>query len=247
MKTRRFRHLVHGAVLFLLLAVPVTVGGESKLAGPRLRVSLDTFDFGYSPQHAQVAHVFWMRNTGTETAIIERVKTNCGCTQAPLADSVIAPGDSTSIEIVLGTGRMLGSIEKYTRVMSNAIGWVPALTIRAHVLDNMSEGPPVAAEPSAAFIDPDDTPAEVGGWWEYPVTLRNGSGRAVTLTAVYVPDDFIHLPASEFTVPAGGSRDLTLRIAPSVLEQPYSKSVTFELDDAERTRLTLPFGKRPPH
>jgi hypothetical protein len=244
-KLMRFKHLMAGAALLPFGVGATVVAGEADLRGPRLRTSQEIFDFGFVPQHAQVAHAFWLKNTGTETAVIERVKTNCGCTQAPLADSIVAAGDSTWIEIILGTGRMIGPVEKYTRVTANAIGRVPAFTIQAYVLTDTSHTPPITAEPAAVFIDPENPPAEGGSWWEYPVTLRNNNDQAVTVSAIAVPEEFIRLPATTFALAAGESRELVLQIAPAVMDQPYSKSVTFELGDATRTHLSLPFGRRP--
>jgi hypothetical protein len=239
--------------MWRILAAGVAISGAAisttwagtDLSGPRLRTHEEIFDFGYVPQHAQVAHSFWLYNVGTEMAVIEQVKPNCGCTDAPLADSTVAPGDSTWIEIVFGTGRMAGAVEKHTRVSGSAIGRIPLFTIQAHVLPDSAESPLVTVSPRAAFVDALNPPDLEDGKWNYPITFTNTSNASLELRAVDVPQEFVALSSNTLTIAAGGRTELIMRINPTVSDAAYAKSVTFELSDRDQTRISIPFGNRP--
>ncbi|HEX9751214.1 MAG TPA: hypothetical protein VGB22_08030 [candidate division Zixibacteria bacterium] len=44
------------------------------LDGPVLELRESSFDFGYTPQGAQISHAFWMMNTGTDTLLLRDIK-----------------------------------------------------------------------------------------------------------------------------------------------------------------------------
>lgn len=240
-------HRAAGAVLAVALAWgtvgPVLAGPD--LTGPRLRSDQEIFDFGVAPQQSQIAHAFWLKNVGTETAVIEKVKTNCGCTQAPMADTVIAAGDSTWVEMVLGTRGIKGSLEKHARVFANARGRIPAFTIRTRIAPDDEIRTPVNPEPLTAYIDPDNPPERSGSRWEFPITLRNTSSEKVRVRAVDIPAPYVLLTQTEFALAPGEEQEMILRIDPAIMDQPYSKSLTLEMTDPDRSRLTIPVGKRP--
>lgn len=224
-------------------AGPVLAGPD--LSGPRLRTNQDVFDFGVVPQNSQIAHAFWLKNVGTETAVIAKVKTNCGCTQAPMADTVVEAGDSTWVEMILGTRNIKGSLEKHARIFANAHGRIPAFTILARIAPDDEIRTPVSPQPLTAYIDPDNPPERNGSRWEYPITLRNTSGETVRVRAVDIPEPYVTLPQTEFALAPGQEQEMILRIDPAIMDQPYSKSVTLEMTDPDRSRLTIPVGKRP--
>ena len=87
-------------LFYLLIILSVSL---SLNAAPQIQIPETTFNFGKAPQRAVVSHVFWIKSVGTDTLVIKKVIPGCGCTKAPLKDSVLAPGDSTSLEIILAT------------------------------------------------------------------------------------------------------------------------------------------------
>ena len=162
-----------------------------------------------------------------------------------MADSTIAPGDSTWIEIVLGTGRMLGAIEKYAKISSDAIGRIPALIIKANIRKEKEDPPPLSADPPGVFLDSINQPEIINGFWEIPVTLKNNSKDAVTVTVVDSPLAFVQLREQTIALRPNGEQSIIFRIDPALIDEPYGKSVTFEMDNTAHTRLTVPVGRRP--
>lgn len=58
-------------------------------------------------------------NVGTDTLRILDVHPSCGCTTAPILDSVLAPGEETAIEVLMVAPTGNGRITKYITVMTN--------------------------------------------------------------------------------------------------------------------------------
>lgn len=225
------------------MAEPVLAAPD--LSGPRLRTNQEIFDFGVVPQNSQIAHAFWLKNVGTETAVIEKIKTNCGCTQAPMADTVVEVGDSAWVEMVLNTRSIKGTLEKNARIFANARGRIPAFTIRTRIAPDDEIRTPIHPDPLTAYIDPESPPTRSGSKWEFPITLRNTSSEKVRVRAVDVPDLYVSLSQSEFALAPGEEQKMILLIDPAIMDQPYSKSLTLEMTDPDRSRLTIPVGKRP--
>ncbi len=55
--------------LIVLLAI-----ATSTFAAPKIYVPEQYFDFGYAPQNSALKHDYWIKNIGTDTLKITRVK-----------------------------------------------------------------------------------------------------------------------------------------------------------------------------
>jgi hypothetical protein len=58
-------------------------------------------------------------NVGTDTLKILDVHPSCGCTTAPILDSVLAPGEETAIEVSMVAPITNGRITKYITITTN--------------------------------------------------------------------------------------------------------------------------------
>lgn len=204
---------------------------QSTLTGPRIKTALEIFEFGYVPQDATVSHIYWLQNPGTETVTIKQIKPNCGCTTVSPTDSSIAVGDSLPVEIVFGTGKISGKVEKFTRIISNAAGRVPALQFHALVYKP-------AARPGTFSITPEvlNTGTAKSG----RITIKNTGKTPVRLTVVDLPSLFIHLDTNEMTLEPEESKEMSVSLIDQTAEGEFTKSVTFEANDSAKTRITLP-------
>lgn len=63
---RRILALTSGIFLMLFAVGSLT-------AAPRLEIPDETFNFGFVPQHASIAHDFWLHSTGDEELRILKV------------------------------------------------------------------------------------------------------------------------------------------------------------------------------
>jgi hypothetical protein len=104
------------------------------MKGPVIRFDQRTIDFGRIPQHVSRAQTFTFRNDGTEPLRILKVTPDCGCTVAEPADTIIAPGASTTLRVVFSSGEFEGDQRKVVILETND----PAeprieLLLRSHV------------------------------------------------------------------------------------------------------------------
>ena len=85
---------------------------------PRIACDEPTFDFGSLDNSQTVKHTFIVKNAGTDTLNISRVKPACGCTVANISSKVVEPGQTTEITASLNlkgrTGRQLKPMTVYS-------------------------------------------------------------------------------------------------------------------------------------
>ena len=128
--------------LIIILSVVVSVNAE-----PMIQINETSFNFGKVAQRISVSHTFWIKSVGTDTLKIEKVIPGCGCTKAPLQDSVLAPGDSTSIEIIFATKSYRGFVAKKPYLLTNISEEKVYLRIDAELFPKPETIGPINFEP----------------------------------------------------------------------------------------------------
>lgn len=69
--------------------------------GPKIVLDRTLHDFGIIPQYGgTVAASFTVSNDGSENLEIGQITTSCSCTSATIEDSVISPGEDTTVTVV---------------------------------------------------------------------------------------------------------------------------------------------------
>lgn len=237
------RHLTTAIILSLFILSEITISladPRQRTSGPRISVRDEVFDFGLLPPEALATHTFWLKNTGTARAEISRLATNCGCTQAPLTDSLVPVGDSVPVQIMFGSRTNYGQVEKFTRIFSNAVGRVPALSITAKVLpDSVPPGLLVVTPKIPTLELSPEERSEAG--WEVRVTIKNTTGVVINLKPIDVPEPFVTLAEDDLAIGPKETRHIAFRLRPDP-GKAMNRSVTFELSDAAKTHLTIPFA-----
>ncbi len=75
----------------------------------------EQFDYGVVPRGEQVTHHFPVKNTGTDTLTITRIKPGCGCTTTRKSSIVLPPGESSLIDITYRSSKSARSGHKVTK------------------------------------------------------------------------------------------------------------------------------------
>ena len=107
------------ALLAGALALAATVSAEEGVAGPRIRVEPESFDFGRVRPRRTLRKEFRLRNLGDQEMVIERISKSCFCTAAVADRSTLAPGASTSLRVTVETRDSSGKIEHQVLVRTN--------------------------------------------------------------------------------------------------------------------------------
>lgn len=92
---------------------------QPAVKGPKIRVTKDTHDFGeIGPGSSHVCE-YTFQNVGTETLVIERIQSTCGCSVPRLDKKEYAPGEKGTIEVRFHAPTSKGTTTKHLYILSN--------------------------------------------------------------------------------------------------------------------------------
>ena len=222
-------------LLYLSFALLLAVCAASLMAAPRAEIVNPVFNFGRVSQQVTIYHTFWIKSTGDDTLIIKRVEPGCGCTKAPVQDTVLAPGDSTRMQIFFSTWQYRGYVIKKPHIITNAPDSITYAQILAQPITDPASIRPVTVEPfkvdvsqfSSAVRRKATFKISNMGSQDYPLELVEASGGVFD----------VELPPM---VKAGETVEGTIIVHDDAVKIEFQTSFTFEVGDEGRTRFTLP-------
>ncbi|UCE25727.1 MAG: DUF1573 domain-containing protein [Candidatus Zixiibacteriota bacterium] len=217
-----------GASVLAVLSGPVA-------AGPAIKVINPTFNFGKTLQHVSVTHDFWIKSVGDQPLVITKVVPGCGCTKAPLRDSVLAPGDSTVLSITFSTRSYAGKITKKPYLLTNVSDERVPLTLQVEVMIDPEMAAPLKISPFEIKITPPDKQQHRRA----AILIENRGERDLSLSMVSQPRGLFQasLPT---VIKAGETAEATVVVEKKYAGQEFEKSFTFQISDPERTRYSIP-------
>ena len=206
-------------------------------AQARLEIDETVFNFGYIPQLGKVAHSYVMRSKGTDSLKILSVKPGCGCTKAPIKKEVVAPGDSTAVELIFTSADSYrGEVQKSATVTCNddARGTF-MLRFKATVNTFPDSARPAQLSPWGVGYGAANRNAET------TITIKNVSDAPLNLAFVSYPQEFINVTLPTGDIAPGKSATIKVKIAPTCKETEFEKSFTFTTGkDPDSKRYTVP-------
>lgn len=220
----------------LLTLALMTITGCTIVAAPAVKIPGDTFDFGKVIQNATTTHTFWIKSTGNETLKITAVEPGCGCTQMPLTDSTIAPGDSLRLDIIFSTKSFVGHVNKRPFIVTNATPTNANMSIFAEILTEPEGSLPITIRPARVDVSQFTTTPRRRATFQ----LVNKSPETLKLATVdtLFKSFSVELPKS---IKPGETAQGTIVVKKSNLEKSFKESFTFEATGSEtRDRFTLP-------
>ncbi len=223
-------HIINAAVLFSLAFV-----SQSLLAGPMVQIPEATFNFGKVPQHVKISKTYWVKSTGDDTLRILTIVPGCGCTQIPMNDSVLAPGDSASFEVQFSTQSYRGFVTKKPYITTNAGPDNVYLEFNAEIIVDSTLFMPIRINPykldvSQFTVEPR---RKASGW------IMNLSDKDVALT-------MIDNKGKNFTtelpkiIKSHDSAQVTVTVNEDAIAKEFEQSITFEVNDETASKFSLP-------
>ncbi len=225
-------------IRFFLSIVLVVVAGSTVIAGPKVVVPETEFDFGKVVQNATVSHTFWIKSVGDDTLRITRIVPGCGCTKAPVTDSVLAPGDSTRLEIVFSTKSFRGLVAKQPFFETNAGTERYYLKIIADLSVDAEQMRPLVVSP--AVVDVSQFTEAPRRRAKFQITNHDDKDYDLRLVDHAFNNFDIELPKR---IKAGETVDATVLVKEALVGEAFEQSITFELNDADSTRYTVPIKR----
>ncbi len=222
-------------------SILLSCGLSAAFAGAKLDISSTTFDFGIIPQVGKVSHTYYMKSTGTDSLRILGIKPGCGCTKAPLEKEVVAPGDSTGVELIFTSSEAYrGKTQKSATVTCNDDERGSfLLRFSAQFNTYPDSARPLQLAPwSLSF-------AEAEKVKEQAVVVTNVSDQPLTLKLVGLPLGFLKVTLPAAPIAPNGTATIKAQIDPACKSAAFEKSFTIECSDLQTTRFTVPvvFGK----
>lgn len=222
---------------FLLTAL--LLGAGQVWAGSQLEIINPTMNFGKVTQHKTVTTDFWIKSTGDDTLKITTLWSGCGCTEIPLADSSIAPGDSIPLRIIFSTGRFQGLVNKRPTVRTNASDEVIKLSILADVIFSYDEEWPVVLRPD--ILDVSQFGEKTRRLGKFHIENRGDEDLKLTVVDTVLKSFEIRIPDK---IKAGETIEGRIRVRDEALELDFNESVTFRLEGKKSHYYTLPIWRR---
>ena len=102
--------------------------------GPKIKFKENSFDFGEITQGDVVEHTFEFENVGTQSLVINDVRTTCGCTVPKWPREPLAPGESASMTVQFSSRGKVGMQNKVITVISNSTSQQDRVMIKTNIL-----------------------------------------------------------------------------------------------------------------
>lgn len=196
--------LLLGAVLLLWSAAPGLCQGL-KATGPLIELDPATHDLGTMPQETIKKLSSRIYNHGTSELIISSIESDCGCTVAALPDSILAPGDSTSLRITFSTRHFSGNVTKNVFLKTNDPGSPRArIKVRAFVRALLAIDPD---ELLFGSIPRGESPAQV-------VLLKAAAQDGLEVGEITVPEELFDYELTRQARTDSTIYELTFRVKP---------------------------------
>ncbi|MEW6051384.1 MAG: DUF1573 domain-containing protein [Candidatus Zixiibacteriota bacterium] len=210
-------------------------------AAPQLTVPQEKHDFGFVPQNAKVSHVFWLRSTGTDTVRIANVVPGCGCTRTPLEKSVLAPGDSTRLEVIFDTRSYSGLVTKRPTIQFSDGSPDQHVSFVCSVMPCPDSSYPIVVSPYK--LDLSQSGGKPRSGMKFTISNVGTSDLNLTLSDLYDDLFTVQLPR---TLKAGKKAEGALKLTKAGQEAEFEKAFTIVLSDQRNSRFTIPVKRTLP-
>lgn len=220
--------------LLAALLVFLSASG-SALAAPNMVISPREFNFGKVPQQSTFTSIFWIKSTGSDTVRITEIDPGCSCTQMPLHDSTIAPGDSVPLGIVFKSGRMRGQIAKAPRLKTSISDEYHYIKLYAEAVVDSLPTMPLTVAP--LMLDVSQFSEKPRRKATVKITNRSATDLTLELREGGLKSFDIALPP---IVKAGATVEVRLTVKADKVATNFEESFTIAVGDENRTVFSVP-------
>jgi hypothetical protein len=225
--------------VFVVLIGLAVYGCAGKPSGPA-KPEFDTieFDFGKIPQGATVSHIYQLTNLGGDSIVVQNVRTNCGCTKAPIEKTVAYAGETIPIELRFNSRGYRGKSTKSANVN----------------LFIEEQNTPAFRLSFSTFTDTTSTPFETGELGASPykiefndsleyvdITLTNFVAAKREIRVVDYQPERVKLAWTKKSIAPKGEE--ILRVTRIADAKGIVASITLEMTDHPNTRITIPISE----
>ncbi|MCJ7497762.1 MAG: DUF1573 domain-containing protein [candidate division Zixibacteria bacterium] len=228
-------------ILLFIIYFSLASGEKKLVKGPKLFLPEKEWDFGYIPQNSTVSHFFKIKNIGDDTLLIVKVRPGCACTFAPLKKDLLAPQESTSLEVIFNSKNYQGSKTMVVAIFSTDTSNISDINFTANIED---EFPLIQVEPLQVKFDS----LRIEKSNPKKVTISNKSNFPLQMLVVEKPRDFIDFQLSQNNLSPKETAEILLQINPKAVPGPFKTNLTLDFSNgssvqgSEKMRYTLPIS-----
>ncbi len=221
--------------LFFFLLIPSFAQKiKRSFSYPRIELSEESWDFGHVPKDLKVSHIFMIRNSGTDTLVITRVRSDCGCTHTPLSKSRVPPNQTAELELIFNPHKFRGQISKAVSIVCNdTVGSSTDIAFFAHV---GLENPMVKVNPQGILFGELTSAQEI----TKKLRIRNTSGREFSISVVQNPGESIVCRIEKTELLPDESTEIYFQTNPPLPTGLFRTSLTLDFTGLDRIRCTIP-------
>jgi len=213
----------------------LAVAIQSALAGPKVLIPEATFNFGKVPQHVKVSKTYWVKSVGDDTLRILTLVPGCGCTQIPLKDSVLGPGDSSSFEVQFSTQAYRGFITKKPYLTTNAGPENVTVVFNAEVIVDSTQFQPVRMNPYKLDVSQFTVePRRKASSWVVNVSEKDMELSMIDASGKNFVTELPKL------VKAHDSAQVSVTVNEDAITKEFEQSITFKVNDEANSLFSLP-------
>ena len=153
---------------------------------------------------------------------------------APVDKKVLAPGDSTVVELVYGTKTAKGKVNKNARIMSNdSTRAIVTIDFAGFIVVSPDTSSLIRVAPEQLSFDKASKKGSA--------VVENHSGATINLNMVSRPRDDIKYKFDNKPISGGDSKKLEFEWKGKAPEYDYNGVFTFETGDASINRVSVPY------
>jgi hypothetical protein len=199
-------------------------------SGGRVQVENNFWDFGSVPADFKLIHFFKIGNVGADNLRLQKIISNCDCTSAHVLDTLILPGENTSLKITYNTRDFYGKNVKNVVVetsdsLSPIIEFEYSANIEYfHKLHTI--------EPKYLTFLKDQERREIA--------LVNRSNMPVDFIIEQEPDELFTLDKNSGTIPPNENNPLVINVRNGLPKGTYYSNFTVTYSTEPPLRLSVP-------
>ncbi len=210
---------------------------EAEASRAKISFSETMWDFGYVPKTGKVVHTYQIKNVGEDTLVIAKVRTTCGCTNAPLSKQELAPNETAELSVIFDPNKVkVGQTTKRVQVISNDPNnpfAEVAFTAKIGTSSSLVKITP-------ASIDFDSV--SPGSQQVKTLIIENVSGERLSMKKVEGPGSNFSLDLEDGILEPGESVQAALALKDDLTSGILQTSLTLAFECSKAARISIPIG-----
>lgn len=219
-------------IILLCIIILFFACSGKQVDGPGIDFENEIYDFGKVNEGESVKYTFKFKNNGTETLIIENVKSTCGCTLTGEYNKEVQPGASGEIPVELMTDGYPGEMSKIIKVLTN----IPekkeiGLTLQGTVYT------PMSVNPKVLWILPNRTkPVSLSGSF----TITNNTDKPLEILPITPSQK--NVTADIITIEENKEFQIEITVNPPFKHERTEEMLKIQTNNPEKEYITLRYA-----